>query len=76
MSKRAILYFFLASLPAMLTGEMPESGWKWFVWGGTAVYQGLLALKALGSEPEISRQAKESLNKLEKLATDSIPPTP
>lgn len=76
MNKRAVLYFCLAVLPAMLVGEQPTYGWKWFVWFGTALYQGLLALKALDSTPSPqSSKVAESLAKLTEL-TESNPNEP
>jgi hypothetical protein len=46
------LYFVLALLPALMVEKMPETGWDWFKWGGLALYQGLLAVKAFTSNPE------------------------
>lgn len=47
------LFFWLAALPALLVAkEMPANPWEWWLWGGYALYQGLLAMKALQSNPE------------------------
>lgn len=73
MNKRQLLYFFLAALPALLTGEQPQYAWKWFVWIGTALYQGLLALKALDSQPTLPSSAAQSLNRLTELTNEDTP---
>lgn len=48
-----ILYFALAALPSITQhAEAPVDPWAWFILIGTALYQGLLALKALDSPPD------------------------
>lgn len=49
------LFFWLAALPAMLVAKtMPKTPWEWWLWGGYALYQGLLAMKALQSDADTS----------------------
>lgn len=46
------LYFFLAMIPALCAPEHPPAtGWEWFKLSGMSLYQGLLAVKALQSQP-------------------------
>lgn len=49
------LYFALASLPSMLTAKAPATRWEWWLWAGTALYQGLLAVKAYQSNSKGSK---------------------
>jgi hypothetical protein len=52
MNQRALLYFSLAFLPALFqANEPPTDTWAFAKWLGLALYQGLLALKALQSLP-------------------------
>lgn len=55
MDSRLYLYFLLAVLPALMQGEHPPvDSWGWFKWGLTALYQGLLAVKAYQSQSDTS----------------------
>ena len=49
---RLYLYFALAILPALTQIDAPPAdAWGWFKWATIALYQGLLAVKALQSTP-------------------------
>lgn len=46
------LFFVLAFLPQLLLADHPPSdAWSWFKWLGTAVLQGLIAIKAVLTPP-------------------------
>lgn len=46
------LYFFLAVLPVFIAADKPPAdGWGWFKLGASALYAGLLSVKALQSTP-------------------------
>lgn len=50
MNSRMALYFFLAVLPSLFQSEHPPvDAWSWMKWLTTALYQGLLAVKAFQS---------------------------
>jgi hypothetical protein len=50
MKSRYALYFLLALLPALVQPDTaPDNSWAWFKWGALALYQALLACKALQS---------------------------
>lgn len=51
---KQILYFLIALVPVLVQPESaPTDAWGWFKWGGTSLLAGLIALKALQSDPEI-----------------------
>lgn len=53
MQSKYVLYFFLAVLPSLMGAtNPPQTAWDWFKLIGQAVYQGLLAMKALQSLPD------------------------
>lgn len=53
MQSKYFLYFFLAVIPSLMgASNPPQTAWDWFKLIGQAVYQGLLAMKALQSLPD------------------------
>ena len=75
MTQRAFLYFALAALPALTQADhAPADLWSWAKFLLVALYQGLLALKALDSPSPGQQQAvTASLAHLTDLATNPIP---
>lgn len=51
MKSKAILYFLLGALGVVVASRQPADAWGWVVFLGSALYQGLLALKAWQSTP-------------------------
>lgn len=46
------LYFLLALFPSLMSASTPPTtAWAWMLWAFGGIYQGLLAVKAYGSEP-------------------------
>lgn len=53
LASRYVLYFLLAALPAFIGVEKPPAnGWEWGKFWAMICYQGLLAVKAVQSQPE------------------------
>lgn len=50
---RYILYFLLAAIPAVIAGAKEGmTDFAWWILSANALYQGLLAIKALQSQPK------------------------
>jgi hypothetical protein len=56
--KRTWLYFFLAVIPTLLIPQPPQTNWALFTLVLQSLYQGLLAVKALQSDPDKSTPQK------------------
>ena len=75
--RKYALFFWLAALPSLLSlKDQPASSWGWWLYTGAALYQGLLAMKALQSSPSEREDAPAEVkiinDKTEPVQTEEV----